>query len=49
MAALAIATPVVVAPPRESANSKRPFWLLVPPGTPETLIWSKSFWPERSK
>src|SRR5262245_33718839 len=31
-----------------SRNSKRPFWLLVPPGTACTLIWSKSSSPEYS-
>jgi len=33
----------------ELENTKRPFWLFVPPGVPETLIWSKSFSPARSK
>ena len=48
MAALPMASPVLGAPVRVSSKTKRPFWLLVPPGTPETLIWSKSFWPLRS-
>src|SRR5258706_10938771 len=37
-----------VPPVRPSVNSKRPFWLLVSPGWPATLIWSKSSSPEYS-
>ena len=40
------ATPVP--PARPSRNSKRPFWLFVPPGMALTLIWSKSSSPEYS-
>ena len=40
---------VAPSPVRVSLNWKVPFWLLAPPGTVLTLIWSPSFSPEYSK
>ena len=39
---------VAPSPVRASVKVNVPFWLLLPPGTVDTLIWSPSFSPEYS-